>query len=157
MSAVRIVLVAAAAILALSAYGGSRYTVVRTSANVEFEAGEWTLLPSEAPEGVSIEGVRAGMLETLAQDAPSYRLAPGEQPSAGAMGVRLVVEQLSLEGPTPSMEARVAFVDSAGATPDEISLSIALDAAVADPATALGQELGRRTAHFIHSREQHHY
>lgn len=156
MTRARIAL-AALALFALSACGATRYTVVRTSANVEFEAGDWTLLPTEAPEGVSVEGVRAGMLEALAQDAPAYRLAPGDQPSAGAMGVRLVVEQLSLEGPTPSMEARVAFVDSTGATPDEISLSIALDAPVADPATALGQELGRRTAHFIHSREHHHY
>lgn len=148
---------AALAVLALSACGASRYTVLRTSADVEFEAGDWTLLPIEAPEGVSVQSVRAGMLEALAQDASAYRLAPGDQPSAGAMGVRLVVEQLSLEGPTPSMEARVAFVDSTGATPDEISLSITLDAPGSDPATALGQELGRRTAHFIHSREHHHY
>lgn len=157
MITVRTALLAVAAILSLNACGTAGYTVVRTSAQVEFEAGEWTLLPAEAPEGVSIEGVRAGMLEALAQDAPSYRLAPGEQPSADAMGMRLVVEQLDLEGPTPSMEARVAFVDATGATPDEIRLSIALDATVADPATALGQELGRRTAHFIHSREHHHY
>lgn len=153
-------IIAIFAVLLLSACGASRYQVVRTSATVEFEEGTWSVLPlqgsTEGPEG---DALVASMIDALHQDAPAYRFVPSESVDSGSFGVRVTIDSLREEAGAHQLEASVAFVDPSGAVPDEIRISLSMPAAAGQsaPVSELGAELGRRTAHFIHTREHHHY
>lgn len=153
-------IIALFAVLLLSACGATRYQVVRTSAAVEFEEGTWSLLPLRGHSDEQVgDALVAGMVDALHEDAASYRFVPRESVESGSFGVRVTVESLQQEADTHQLEALVAFVDSSGAVPDEIRISLTMPATAgaSAPIAELGEELGRRTAHFIHSREHHHY
>ncbi len=82
----------------------------------------------------------------------------GQAVPEGAHGLRLDVRSLTHDGTHWRVEASVTVVDHAGAAPDEIAMEVDVEAD-ADRAAllALGRELGRRTSHFVHSREAHAY
>lgn len=152
-------IIAIFAILLLSACGASRYDIMRTSASVEFEEGTWSVLPLQgSAEGHVGDALVASMVDALHEDAAGYRFVRHETVESGSFGVRVTIESLRQEADAHRLDATVAFVDSSGAVPDEIRVSLTMPAdGSSAPIAELGEELGRRTAHFIHSREHHHY
>lgn len=125
--------------------------------SLRFSDGDrFVLLPStgEAHDAALEEG----FVEALRADAGDYVFEPGETVPEGDHGLRLFVRRLAHDGTHWRVEADVTVVDPSGEAPDEISMEVDVEAD-ADRAAllALGREIGRRTSHFVHSREAHAY
>lgn len=156
------VLVAAAS-AALVGCGGAGYEVLRSDARTEYPEGPMGfVVPSvtaggEGMAGFSVEAFATAMQASLAEHAPHFELrVEGQGAEAPPFTIR--VDSLArLEGETPRVRGRVVFVDTSGRVTSELQI----DAAVSDLGEAgareAGAHFGDRVAHYVETREHHHY
>ncbi len=131
------------------------YAVVRTSADVGYDAGPFLMLPLVGGETTFVAELENGMREGLRARAPEF-VPTNERGSAFTVRVRLD-EPIVADGRT-NVHARIEILDRDGTVTSELTTEHAVEAAMdATAMTHIGRTFGERLGHYLRERERYYH
>lgn len=137
---------------------GAGYSVIRADESVSFEAARWQIHTTTVEgEGLDVASFDRGFETGLAELAEGFSFERSDAVT-GPYALRVRLDAPTQGDAATWIRGNVAIEDPSGNVVDEIRIELrdtTTDASTL--AASAGAEFGRRTMHYIHNHERHHY